>query len=71
MRNGRLTSEVDKNFHKSLIQTDLDIDYKNDLGMLTFFSNLGLFCLETVEMPANNLAFVLKKDSLTRQLKED
>ena len=39
--------------------------------MLTFFSNSGLFCFETVEMPANNLAFVLKKDSLTDQLKED
>ena len=39
------------------------IGYKNDLDMLTLFSNSGLFCLETVEMPANNLAFVLKKDS--------
>ena len=66
MRNGQLTSEGDKNFHNSLIQTDPDIGYKNDLDILTFFSNSGLFCLETVEMPANNLAFVLKKDSLTK-----
>ena len=71
MRNGQLTSEGDKNFHNSLIQTDPDIGYKNDLDILTFFSNSGLFCLETVEMPANNLAFVLKKDSLTKQLEED
>ena len=71
MRNGQLTSEGDKTFHNSLIQTDPDIGYKNDLDMLTFFSNSGLFCLETVEMPANNLAFVLKKDSLNKQLKED
>ena len=71
MRNGQLTSEGDKTFHNSLIQTDPDIGYKNDLDMLTFFSNSGLFCLETVEMPANNLAFVLKKDSSTNQLKED
>ena len=66
MRNGQLTSEGDKNFHNSLIQADPDIGYKNDLDILTFFSNSGLFCLETVEMPANNLAFVLKKDSLTK-----
>ena len=71
MRNGQLTSEGDKNFHYSLIQTDSDIGYKNDLDILTIFSNSGLVCLETVEMPANNLAFVLKKDSLTKQLKED
>ena len=66
MRNGQLTSEGDKTFHNSLIQTDPDIGYKNDLDMLTFFSNSGLFCLETVEMPANNLAFVLKKDGLSK-----
>lgn len=66
MRNGQLTSEGDKNFHYSLTQTDPDIGYKNDLDILTFFSNSGLFCLETVEMPANNLAFVLKKDGLTK-----
>ena len=66
MRNGQLTSEGDKNFHYSLTQTDPDIGYKNDLDILTFFSNSGLFCLETVEMPANNLAFVLKKDGLSK-----
>ena len=61
MRNGQLISEGDKNFHTSLIQTDPDIGYKNDLEMLTLFSNLGLVHLETVEMPANNAAFVLQK----------
>ena len=71
MRKGQLTSEGDKNFHYSLIQADPDIGYKNDLDMLALFSNSGIFCLETVEMPANNLAFVLKKDSLTKQLQED
>ena len=71
MRNGQLTSKGDKNFHTSLIQTDPDIGYKNDLDILTFFSNSGLFCLETVEMPANNVAFVLKKNGLTKQLEED
>ena len=61
MRNGQLISEGDKNFHTSLIQTDPDIGYKNDLEMLTLFSNSGLLHLETVEMPANNAAFVLQK----------
>ena len=63
MRDGQLTSEGDKNFHYSLIQNDLKIGYKNDLDMLKLFSNSGLMHLETVAMPANNLAFVLKKDS--------
>ena len=71
MRNGELTSEGDRNFHVSLTQTDPDIGYKNDLDMQTLFSNSGLSFLERVEMPANNLAFVLKKDSLTKQIKEN
>ena len=71
MRNGELTSEGDRNFHISLTQTDPDIGYKDDLDMLTMFSKSGLSCKETVQMPANNLAFVLKKDSLTKQLKGD
>ena len=69
MRNGELTSEGDRNFHVSLTQTDPDIGYKDDLDMQTLFSNSGLSCLEKVEMPANNLAFVLKKYSLTKQIK--
>ena len=61
MRNGELTSEGDKNFHISLTQTDPDIGYKDDLDMLKLFSKSGLSCLETVEMPANNLAFITQK----------
>ena len=63
MRNAKLTSEGDKSFHNSLIRADPDIGYKNDLDMVELFSNSGLLYLETVEMPANNLAFVLRKDS--------
>jgi hypothetical protein len=63
MRHGQLTSKGDKSFHNSLIQTDPDIGYKNDLEMLNLFSNSSLLHLETVEMPANNTAFVLQKDS--------
>ena len=44
---------------------------KDDLDMLKLFSKSGLSCIEKVQMPANNLAFVLKKDSLTKQLKGD
>tara|TARA_B100000575_G_C23028898_1_gene592453 strand:- start:129 stop:782 length:654 start_codon:yes stop_codon:yes gene_type:complete len=61
MRSGLLTSVGDKNFHNSLTQADPDIGYKNDLDVLKLFSNSGLSHLETVEMPANNLGFVLKK----------
>ena len=71
MRNGELTSEGDRKFHVSLTQTDPDIGYKDDLDMQTLFSNSGLSCLRKVEMPTNNLAFVLKRDSLAKQLKGD
>ena len=60
MRSGKLTSAGDQNFHSSLIQTDPDIGYKNDLDILELFANSGLLHLQTVEMPANNLGFVLK-----------
>ena len=62
LRNGNLTSEGDKIFHNSLIQTDPDIGYKNDSDMLTLFANSSLSLLETVVMPANNLSFVLQKE---------
>ncbi len=62
LRNGNLTSEGDKIFHNSLIQTDPDIGYKNDSDMLALFANSSLSLLETVVMPANNLGFVLQKD---------
>ena len=60
MRSGVLTSAGDQNFHTSLIQKDPDIGYKDDLDMRALFDNSGLLHLETVEMPSNNLAFVLK-----------
>ncbi len=63
MRNGQLTSEGDHNFHNSLIQTDPDIGYKNDLDVQKLFFNSGLLLLETVEMPANNLACILQKNN--------
>ena len=68
MRNGKLTNEGDKKFHYSLTQTDPDIGYKDDLDMQTLFSKSDLSCQEKVEMPANNLAFVLKKNSFKKTL---
>jgi hypothetical protein len=61
MRKGELISEGDVNFHNSLVRTDPDLGYKNDMDMLKIFIQSGLILLETVEMPANNLAFVLQK----------
>lgn len=61
MRNGELISEGDIIFHNSLVDTDPDLGYKNNTDMLDMFFKLGLIHLETVEMPANNLAFVLRK----------
>ena len=60
-RKGKLISEGDINFHNSLIETDPDLGYKNDIDMSKMFVQSGLIHLETVKMPANNLAFVLQK----------
>ena len=50
MRNGKLTSEG-----------DINLGYKNDIGLLKLFLKLGFMIVKTVEMPANNLAFIVKK----------
>ena len=61
MRKGELISEGDITFHNSLVETDPDLGYKNNTDMLKMFVKSGLIHLETVKMPANNLAFVLQK----------
>ena len=61
MRSGKLISKNDVEFHHSLINTDPDLGYKNDLDMLNLFSDSGLIHLSTEKMPANNLAFILQK----------
>ena len=61
MRSGELISKSDMEFHYSLINTDPDLGYKNDLDMLNLFSEAGLVHLSTNKMPANNLAFVSQK----------
>ena len=61
MRSGKLTSKSDMEFHHSLINTDPDLGYKNDIDMLNLFGEAGLMHLSTENMPANNLAFILQK----------
>ena len=61
MRSGKLISKNDMEFHHSLINTDPDLGYKNDLDMLNLFDEAGLVHLSTEKMPANNLAFILQK----------
>jgi hypothetical protein len=61
MRSGKLISKSDLEFHHSLINTDPDLEYKNDINMLNLFGEVGLIHLSTENMPANNLAFILQK----------
>ena len=61
MRSGKLISKSDMEFHHSLINTDPDLGYKNDVDMLNLFGEEGLVHLSTEKMPANNLAFILQK----------
>ena len=61
MRKGKLISKNDMEFHHSLINTDPDLGYKNDVDMLNLFREAGLVHLSTNEMPANNLAFITQK----------
>ncbi len=61
MRKGKLISKNDIEFHQSLINTDPDLGYKNDIDMMNLFSEKNLLLLKTKKMPANNLAFILQK----------
>jgi hypothetical protein len=63
MRNGVLSSSGDQAFHQSLIEADPDIGYKDDAWMFDLFSRQSLKIIKTLEMPANNLAFVMEKDN--------
>ena len=60
MRSGKLTSKSDMEFHQSLINTDPDLGYKNDVDMLNLFGEAGLIHLSTENMPANNLADIFQ-----------
>ncbi len=61
MRNSAFTSSGDKAFHQSLIEADPDIGYKDNTWMLNLFRQHKLKAIKILEMPANNLAFVVGK----------
>lgn len=61
MRSGVLTSSGDKVFHQSLIEADPDIGYKDDAWMVNLFQKRKLETVKIVEMPANNLTFVIER----------
>ena len=60
-RDGALTSDGDTRFHESLITADSKIGYKDDTDILTWVNQSGLAVSEILEMPANNLSFVIRK----------
>ena len=64
MRSGILTSSGDKVFHQSLIEADPDIGYKDDAWMLDLFQQRKLETVKIVEMPANNLTFVIERGNV-------
>ena len=68
MRNGVLSSTGDKAFHQSLIGADPDIGYKDDVWMFDLFQKHKLETVKVLEMPANNLAFVMEKGNTDSSL---
>ena len=62
MRNSVLSSSGDQAFHQSLIEADPDIGYKDDAWVINLFRLHKLEPIQILEMPANNLAFVAKKN---------
>lgn len=60
-RDGRLTSEGDVRFDDQLRTADPAIGYKDTLDMGRWLGDAGMTAVQTIEMPANNLAFVARK----------
>lgn len=60
-RTGALTSDGDARFDAELRAADPAIGYKDDLDMARWLVDAGLERIETVHMPANNLAFIARK----------
>ena len=61
MRNGKLTSQGDIDFDKNIRENNINLGYKNDISLLKLFLKIGFLIFKTEEMPANNLAFIVKK----------
>ena len=60
-RSGALTSEGDRSFDATIRAQDPAAGYKDDLAVIDWMRRAGLTLTETVEMPANNLAFVAER----------
>ena len=60
-RSGQLTSVNDRVFNNELVKSDPVIGNKDDLAIIGLCNLVGLKHKETVQMPANNISFVLKK----------
>ncbi len=58
MRSGRLTSDGDVRFHAQLTDVNPDIGYKNDDAVRGLLRDAGARSVKSVEMPANNIAFL-------------
>ena len=61
VRQGRLTSDGDVRFDDQLRTADPAIGYKDTLDMHRWLGDAGMTAVQTIEMPANNLAFVARK----------
>lgn len=61
LRSGELISDGDRAFHAALTTHDPETGYKDDTAVTTWLQSEGLKLVQTVEMPANNLALVAAK----------
>lgn len=62
-RGGLLTSDGDAGFDASLRAADPRIGYKDDAWVNDVLTAAGLSCITVHQMPANNLAFVARRDA--------
>ncbi|CUH84914.1 DUF938 domain-containing protein [Thalassovita mediterranea] len=62
LRGGQPTSDGDARFHASLRAQDPTIGYKDVEEIESWIAEAGLKLIARVDMPANNLAFVTKRE---------
>lgn len=63
-RNGQLISEADREFDGQLRQADPAIGYKETQEIAEWLTKANLMVDKIVEMPANNLAFISRKENV-------
>ncbi|KIC22853.1 MULTISPECIES: DUF938 domain-containing protein [unclassified Leisingera] len=64
MRGGNLISEGDRAFHAAITAHDPETGYKDDAEVIRWLQAAGLELVQTVDMPANNLALVSEKRAI-------